>query len=203
MATRIYRPDAGHSWREAAATSSNETISTMLATFATDVNNRRLKRAMGKAERDMTLISQRTEAWGKAYERVGGAVTTQSRNLNANITSANNRIAELARLNGRMQTLNKAYESMQHASPTHQVSEAYRNAYLAEFNPLKARFDSIKPVSDAQIKANQAQQNILNANNRRLQGLQQTYERAAKRQKMAVKAYKSSVSRYNRDFYPV
>jgi chromosome segregation ATPase len=201
MATRVYRPDAGRSWREASATSSNAEVSQILARYSTDLNNRKLKRGMTRAQNAMTLAGQGVEAWGKAYERVAAIAKGQVAGLATQQTSANSKAAEINQLTARMNKLTSDYNAL--AKSQGYITPAYKANYLAEWNPLNERYQTIKPVWKAQTSQNEAAQKVADENSRRLQGLEAKYNRADKRSQRAVRSYKHSVRAYNEGFYPV
>jgi hypothetical protein len=200
MATRIYRPDASKTWREASATSSNEAVSQILAKYSTDLNNKRLKRGMTRAETAMTLADQRTQVWGKAYEKVGNQIKGQVTGYNNALGTANQHLTEVNRIAGRIATLDKDWKKV-HDGGT--WTPEYQAQYEAERGPLADRYGQLAPIWKAETKQNTQTKSIIDRNNRQYASLVDRYNRATKRQKQSVNAYKNAVNRYNSGFYPV
>lgn len=200
MATRIYRPDAGRSWREASNVSANAEISTMLARNATDMANKRLKRNLTTAEFNMKQATQRTTAWAKAYEKVQGGAEHQQAALAYQAGQIGQRGAEIQRLATRIQRLDQAHDKALKAGT---LTEAAHNAYLAERLPVYDRYKQLKPILNAQRGDYKSAAASYEKDRQRLSSLASRYDRSTKQAQRAANAYKASVKRYNRDFYPV
>jgi chromosome segregation ATPase len=200
MATRIYRPTAGRSWREASARSSNAQVGEILAKYGTDLNNKRLKRAITVAEQNMTLADQRADVWGKTYERVGSQVEGAAKTVTQQANQVNQKAEELARIAARTKVLVADIEKRSKAGTLTAQQVA---AFHAEYDPLVERWNTLNPVYKAQKRDWNALNRSYLQDQQELKTLYSKYQRSTKRTKQAVNAYKQSVSKYNREFYPV